>query len=105
MKLTARIPSFIKSYILDFANIKMHQGRFVAKLDLYKYEAIKTLVLLQSNAMKRSCDCEQFTIVAAIRNMVNIRILSFVVTYADQEKTVAIKYSICGNISRQFIMQ
>jgi hypothetical protein len=98
-----RIPSFVASYIFEFADIKMHRGQFITKLDLHKYDAVNTLVAMQSRSIVRNCVCEEFSLVAAVRKMINVRILSYVVVYSNQEENlVVVKYGIGGKGSRQY---
>ena len=102
--MVVRIPSIIRGYILDFANIKVHRGRFVSKLDLRRYDAIETLVAMQANSIVRSCECEEFRLVAAIREMTHITIISCVVFYMREEKTVVTqKYGSRGNVYRAIV--
>ena len=102
--MVVRIPSFIKTYIFEFANIKVHRGQFVSKLDLRQYDAIKTLVAMQANLMMRTCECDDFRLVAAIRKMTHITILSCVVVYKKEGKSVVTrKYGSRGNVHRAIV--
>lgn len=86
--MVVRIPSIIQTYIFEFANIYVCGDRYVSKLDLRRYDAIKTLVAMQANLIMRSCECEEFRLVAAIRKMTHITILSCVVLYVQEGRTV-----------------
>lgn len=99
-----RIPSSITHYIFDFANMKMHRGRLVSKLDPYRYDAIKDLVAMQLNSRMRSFDCEEFSLVAEIRDMPNMTILSYVITFANLDSLVATKYGVRGKDQCAFVL-